>query len=55
MPFLLMFRFFYGSMISGKGKKIGVDDTLTFGPEGHFQGHKVCIVTKTPSFSFSLT
>ena len=41
---MLMHIFFYGNIQSNTGNKIGVDATLTFGPQGHLQGHKVYIV-----------
>ena len=39
---MLMLRFFATIIKSNAGKKIGVDTTTIFVPEGHFEGHKVC-------------
>ena len=39
-----MLIFFDGSITSVVGKKIEVDATLTFDPEGHSQTHKVWIM-----------
>ena len=43
---MLMLRFLDGNTCiqSHTGKKMGVDASLTFHPQGYFQGHKVQIV-----------